>query len=194
MLVKILTDLKGLREKFAVTKAAPTGTVKSGKTANDVYKLLEKVNHSVDGLGIPHVDPNQVLQISDTIVAQLKAIRAKRGQTDNIAATTGAKGKKPKDVYRHAFALMQALKTKVSGNGELKIAGGVTLTAQKEKGRITGNQVIDNLNNILADINAVKASLGLPELTQLAQLKSGNKPGEVYDSVDTALILVKSLN
>ena len=193
MLGKVLRDLRDLRAKFAVSKLSPAAGVKSGKTSNDVYKLLESVNHSVDGLGIPHINPNQVLQISDTVIAQLHAIRAKRGLTGNIAASTGAKGKKPKDVYRHAYKLMQEIKLKTDGIGELKITGGVELTEQKAKGRITGNQVIDNINNALADINELKAKLGIQEPTQIAKLKSGNKPNHVFDSVDTAINLAKTL-
>ena len=184
----ILKDVRDLRTKFAVSKPSPKSGVVSGKTSNDVYVLLEKANHAIDGLDIPHINPNEVLQIADTIVADLEAIRAQHGLSDKIAYSSGAK-KKPKAVYNHAYELMKALKGVADVNGDFKIDGGITLTAQKSKGRVAGNQVIDNLNNILADVAAMKVKLGVNKPTVLASMKSGNKPGDVFDAVDTAIKL-----
>lgn len=194
VLDKILVDIRGLRPKFAVSKPSPKSPAASGKTANDIYVMLEKANNSVDGLDIPHVNPNQVLQVSDTIVASLNLIREKRGLKNKITASSGSKGIKPKAVYVHAFKLMKTLKSVSDKNPALEIPGGIALTPQKVKGRVAGNQVIDNLNNILADITSIKTKLGITTPTQLVAMKSGKKPSDVFDSVDTALTMAKSLN
>jgi len=188
----ILKDVRELRAKFAVSKPSPKSAAASGKSSNDVYVLLEKANHAIDGLDIPHINPNEVLQIADTIVADLEAIRAKRGLTDKIAYSSGAK-KKPKAVYNHAFELMKALKGVADSNAAFKIDGGVVLTAQKAKGRVAGNQVIDNLNIAMADVAAMKVKVGVNKPTVWAAMKTGNKPGNVYDAVDTAIKLTKTL-
>tara|TARA_B100000315_G_scaffold259435_1_gene315490 strand:- start:3952 stop:4836 length:885 start_codon:yes stop_codon:yes gene_type:complete len=192
VLALILKDVRDLRPKFAVSKQSPKTTAVDGKSSNDVYVLLEKANHAIDGLDIPHINPNEVLQIAETIVADLEAIRAKRGLTDKIAYSSGAK-KKPKAVYQHAFELMKALKNVTESNAAYKIDGGIALTAQKAKGRVAGNQVIENLNNVMADVAAMKVKVGVNKPTVWAALKSGNKPGNVFDAVDTAIKLANSL-
>ena len=72
------------------------------------------------------------------------------------------------------------------------IKGGVVLLS-KPDGSITPAHVMDALNNVLAEVGAIKEKIGVSEPTKYAALKSGQTPSNVYDSIEYAISLVNIL-
>lgn len=188
----ILADTKDLRAKFSVGKAAAEPALPSGKTPTDVYANLMRASLQVDGLGIPRVVPNDVYQVALTIIDDLEKVLAAKGATTKVALVTGSKGKKPKHVFANGMKLLARIK-EITSTADLAIPSGVVMPNSR-KGKIRPEHVMDLLNNVLAEIGAIKAKIGVTSPTELAQAPSGKTPSDVFDALDTALAIVDALH
>lgn len=191
LVVVILKDVRGLRATFGVSEASPTSSLQSSKTPTDVYGNLIRASLQLDGLGIPRIVPNDVYQVAMTIISDINKIRTVLGQTDEFEMMSGSKGKKPKAVYQRSFDLLNTLKTK-SNNDKFKVPGGVILP-NKRSGKIRPGHVMDVLNNALAEIGAIKVTVGATIPTEIAPVPSGKTPSNVFDAVSTALAMAEKL-
>jgi hypothetical protein len=189
----ILKNVRDLRPKFKIAKPSPNVALASGKNPTDVYGNLALSGRQVDGLGIPRVVPNGVHQLAMTIIGDLEMIRAKRGLTGKIAMESGAKRKKPKHVWNRGYELLTGLKSLTTSNPNFAIPGGVVLP-NKRSGKIRPGHVMDLLNNVLAEISAIKVKVGANTPTKIAEMPSGKTPSNVFDAVSTAIGMVKSLS
>ncbi len=181
----------GLKPIFGV-QAAPGSTPAPGsKTPSDVYAALYQLSSMIERLGIPATVPNDVYQIADTIVFELKSI-AKRYDIplDTVAAKSA--GKKPNDVYKRAFKLAAAMDNLIQTRPSLAPAGGIIMPF-RETGMIKPEQVRYALNDILAEISAMKIALGDQEEVRPAPAPSGTTPSNVYDRLTEALRLVERM-
>ncbi|CAK0777243.1 conserved hypothetical protein [Gammaproteobacteria bacterium] len=192
MLDTAYQDLTELRSIFKVTKTIAPAPLIPGKTPTDVYGNLQKASNSLDGLGIPKTVPNDVYRLGLMIVDDLEKIRTTRGKTDPINAPTGATGKKPLDTYNRTFEILEALKTKVENDPALKITGGIVLP-NRRTGAITPGYVLDIENNVLAELSAIKAVVGIVSPTALPPPPQGKTPSDTYDILNKALAQVGSL-
>lgn len=185
-----LSDLQKLRGKFGSKKPEAVAMPK-GKTPTDVYMNLSHAGAYIDSLGIPKTVPNDVYQLAQTIIGDLKTIRAKKGITSEINEPPAASGKKPSDVYLESLALLEKLK-KLTDNPDYAIPGGVVLL-KKVSGRITPGIVLDALNNSLAEVGAIKQVSGVSDPTVIAPKQSGKTPSDVYMAVKKAQAIVDTL-
>ena len=192
MVDRVLVDVKGLRGKFSVKKAAAAAPKPSGKTPTNVYAHLTLVGLQVQGLGIPKTVPNSVYRMGITIISDLQLIRKALGHTDTVPMQTGAKRKKPKAVFKRGMEVMAALKELSGKNAKLAVPGGVVMPNVRS-GRIKPAHVLDQFNNILAEVGAMKVKLGVKTPTQLAPPASGKTPSDVFDTMSTALALIGGL-
>ncbi len=128
-----------------------------------------------------------------TIIGDLETIRAKRGLTGKIAVVSGAKRKKPKHVWNHGYELLTGLKSLTTSNSNFAIPGGVVMP-NKRFGKIRPGHVMDLLNNVLAEISAIKVKVGVSTPTKIAEMPSGKTPSNVYDAICTAIAMAKSLS
>ncbi|WP_089728113.1 hypothetical protein [Candidatus Thiosymbion oneisti] len=187
---KTLADVKEVRKK--VGAAAPTAApLPSGKEPTDVYAELMQVKASIGGLGVPETTPNDAYQVALTIISDIEKVRAAKGIKVAVADPAAAKGKKPKDVYKEAYKLLGKVKalTKKDGYG---VPGGVVMP-NKLDGPITPTEVIDILNNILAEVGAIKVAVGATAATEFPGKQSGKTPSDVYNALRKAEALVDSL-
>lgn len=189
---RILADVRDLRAKFDVTGPSPSVALKSGKTPTDVYGNLIRASLQIDGLGIPRVVPNGVYQVAMTIIGDLKKVRTARGITAEVKFQAGGKRKRPKHVFDRGVELLAAIKSLSATNPNLAIPGGVVMP-NKRSGKIRPGHVMELLNNVLAEISAVKVKVGAKTPTELAPMPSGKSPSNVFDAVSTALAMVKDL-
>jgi len=187
---KILADVQDVRKKTKTPAPAPAA-LPSGKTPTDVYGNLVQVKASIGELGVPVIVPNDVYQVALTIISDIEKVRAAKGVTTAVAEPADSKGKTPKDVYAVAYKLLGKIKalTEKKGYG---IPGGVIMP-NKVSGRITPADVIDLLNNILAEVGAVKVAVGSSAKTEFAGPQSGKTPSDVYDAMVKAGALVDTL-
>ena len=191
MVEAVLADLQGLREPFAVSRTAPPAALPEGKTPTDVYGNLVKVSAKIDGLGMPKIVPNDVYRVALAIVSDLEKVRIARGLTDNTVMQEGAKGKKPKEVYELGVQLLERIAA-LTKNESFAISGGVVLP-NKRQGKITPANVIDILNNVQAEVVAMKLAVGADEPTELVAPPAGRTPSDVFNALQTALQMVETL-
>lgn len=187
---KILVDVQEVRKKTGAAAPAPAA-LPSGKTPTDVYGNLVQVKASIDELGVPVTTPNDVYQVALTIISDIEKVRAAKGVTTTVAEPAVSRGKEPKDVYEVAYKLLGKVKALTNKDG-YGIPGGVIMPT-KVSGRITPAEVIDLLNNILAEIGAVKVAVGSTAVTEFTGPQSGKTPSDVYDALVKAGALVDTL-
>ncbi len=192
VVTQILTDLRPLRKPFGVKKASPKSELTSGKNPTHVYGNLIKADLLISGLGIPRVVPNDVYQIGMTIVGDLKLIRKHVGINEELQMASPSKRQKPKHVFARGMEVLAAMKALSDANPKFAVPGGIILPNDRT-GKVTPGHVIDLFNNVLADISAIKAKLGINVPTKLAPVASGKTPSNVFDAINTALSAVKSL-
>jgi len=189
---RILADIRGLRPKFNVTAPTPKAVLMPGRTPTDVYGNLMRASLQIDGLGIPRVVPNGVYRVAMTIIGDLKKVRAARGIGTKVKFQAGAKHKRPKHVFNRSVELLAAIKSLSAADPVFAIPGGVVMP-NKRSGRIRPAHVMELLNNVLAEIGAIKVKVGANIATELAPMPSGKSPSNVFDGVSTALMMVKDL-
>jgi hypothetical protein len=80
----------------------------------------------------------------------------------------------------------------ITANPKFKIPGGVVMP-NRRTGKISPAAVQDLLNNILAEVAAIKVKVGVKTPVKMAPTQSGKTPSHVYDVADTANVLVASL-
>jgi len=185
----MLADIDGLRAKYG-TKLPASAKLPSGKKPSDVYANLIKIKGSIAGLGVSAVAPSDVYRVTLSVVSDLKEMAAKKGAAP-IAKIAPSSGKKPKDVYAASYELIKQLK-KLSETNKISIPGGVMIPAYVKREH-TPAEVIDLVNDVLAEVGAIKHASGLRTPTKLAPEQSGKVPSNVYDQIITAQAIVKTM-
>ena len=183
---RILQDLRELKEVYFLDGNASSPAKKSGITPTGPYLALAYASQLIDGLDIPNVVPNDVYRVALAVLADMEVVyQAKVGRPSGVELQSGTTGKSPADVYNAAEALMQAIKDKTEGDEEFTIPAGVTLL-EKPGGRLTPTQVLNMMNNLLAELSAVKVKLSATTQNELPPEPSGKNPSNVFDVIQTA--------
>lgn len=193
MVDDVLSSARELRSVYGVTAVAKKPALQSGLKPTDVYRTLIRASAMVDQLGVPGTVPNDVYRVALTINNEIELIRAKVGINVSVPAGARSKGKSPADAYNQGFALLNGLKSLTEGIAEYKIPGGVVLPTKKT-GAITPSDVLDLLNNILAELSAIKVKTGVATSTQLVAAQSGKTPSDVYDALGLGVALVDTIS
>ena len=193
--IKMLKDVKAamadLRPKFGIVQKLKPSPMPSKKSPTDVYALLTKISEQVDGLGIPPSLPNDVYQLALTIIGDIKLIRKKAGKNEKIEIEFVSKGKKPGHVFNYGYTLLTDIKS-LSETPAYAIKGGVVMP-NKRTGRITPGNVAELLNNVLADVAALKIKAGIKVPTHYAGPQAGKTPTNVFDALGAAHKMLKTL-
>ncbi len=185
---KILTNVREVRKETGAADPAPAA-LPSGKTPTDVYDNLVQAKASITA--VPVIMPNDVYQVALTIISDIEKVRKAKKVTAEVPEPAASKGKKPKDVYEVAYKLLGKVKALTEKKG-YDIPGGVIMP-NKVSGRITPTDVIDLLNNILAEVGAIKVVVGSTDKTEFAGPQSGKTPSDVYDAMVKAGALLDTL-
>jgi len=189
LLDKMLADIDEVRIKYG-TKQPALAPLPTDKKPSDVYANLIKVKGSIAGLGIAAVAPSDVFRVSLSVVSDLKEMAAKKGVAA-AAKPAPSSGKKPKDVYAASYKLLNSLK-KMSETNKISIPGGVMIPPYVKREH-TPAEVIDLMNDILAEVAAIKHASGLTTPTILAPAQSEKVPSNVFDQVATAQAIVSTM-
>ena len=88
--------------------------------------------------------------------------------------------------------LFAALKNFTVENPDLSIPGGIEILKAHD-GRIKPAHVMDLLNNVLADIAAIKERAGIDGPIEFAPQQAGKTPSHVYGALVTALEIVEAM-
>lgn len=188
----ILAELREIREIYHLDDETQLVALSSAKTPTDVYRELTQIAKSIDALGIPAVVPNDVYQVAQTVIGDLEKIYTHlEKDLTVITDIEKSSGKKPADAYNASFVLLEKLQA-FNEQGEYDIKGGVVLPVKKAA-NLTPTDVMDLLNNALAEIGALKFKMGMSNETELAALEGGKTPSDVFDLVIKAQKLVDEL-
>lgn len=184
--------IQELKPVFGVEGNVAPASSEGSKDPDDVYAALYFLSQMIDGLGIPRSVPNDAYQIADTIVSQLM-ILAHRYDVPLRPPRAGNPGKKTHDVYAHAFELVHAIDRLIAARPELDPTGGVALMHQRS-GRIDQEHVIHTLNDLLAEVVAMRAAIGDKKQVREPKPVSGMDPSDVYNRLSDALAIVEDLS
>lgn len=182
----IRSEITELTVPFKTELKDEQAALAEGKSPTDVYRALAAAGAAVDGLGIPNTVPNDVQQVAQTILIAVEGIRRQKGIYETVTPVTTVSATSPAKVYERGIELMSRLKAISDAENGLSVPGGIVLM-DLPSGKITPAHVIDLLNNVLADLSALKVSAGLVEPIQLAPLVGGQSPADVHNTLSTAL-------
>jgi hypothetical protein len=189
---KIANDLKELRDEYDIEVPYATAALPTGKTPNDVYLHLQQVNESLNGFYLPAVVPNDVYQVASTIVNELILIREQKNITTALESHTPTSGKSPGNVFELAEKILHTLKSNCDANSAFCPKGGIVIPPSPQ-GSITPANVLDILNNILAEIGSIKVHADISVPINLAPTVSGKTPSGVFDQLLAAQSLADSI-
>ena len=181
--------IAGLLPVFGIEAVADRATGGGKKMPNDVYAALNRLSKMIDGLGIPATVPNDVYRIAETLTSELTDM-VQRSGLSMPALPEASAGKKPKEVYDHAFDVADALRQFLRKQPELAPAGGLT-EPQRYEGPIKPEHVRFVLNDLLAEVASMQVAAGQQKKIVLASVASGRTPSDVYDQLTHALALIE---
>lgn len=198
--------IDGMIPIFGIKKQIEPTARHEGATSKDVYSTLLQLSQLIDGLGTPRIAPNNLYMIVDSIVFELEILANHYMETYELEEYYMAfyheawiddqrpegKIKSLKDIYPSTFALADALNRLVALRPELAPAGSI-LRPFFRPGVINADLVSYTLNDVLADIVAMKAATGNLTRTPSKRLASGITPTHVVNRLQDALSLVDAL-
>ncbi|MEI6559100.1 MAG: hypothetical protein WCO00_11910 [Rhodospirillaceae bacterium] len=188
----ISQDIAELRTKLNITEPVPPAPAVPDKTPTDVYDSLQRVSDTLDLLGVPRTVPNDVFRVAVMIVKELEAILAARGHRYPAVAVTPSTDMSPEDSYGKTFEVLNHLKTRIEADPALMVRGGIVLPNRRPP-PLTPAHALDLENNLLAELGAVKATLGIRTPTVVPPLVHGKTPADTVDLLNRALMLVDAL-
>jgi hypothetical protein len=187
-----MRQVRSLKPVFGVQATAQASSPSGTKSPNDVYAALYELSQMIDRLGIPVVVPNDVHQIAATIKSEL-ALIAKAYDAPVPQSFSPSAAKTPKDVYARAFELFDAFGRLTAAHPELTPPGGLTIPYRQD-GAIKPAHVAYALNDLLAEVGAMKIAGGDATPVRPVTMKGGMTPAHVYDRLSEALAVVEALS
>lgn len=184
--------IRSLKPIFNITETVEPKIKDGTRASDDVYTSLHFLSQLIDELGIPRSVPNDTFQIADEITQQLTTL-AQHYEIPTRTPNTGHQGKKTHDVYRRVFELSDAIDQLIDSKPELGPTGGLA-RPQRRTGRVDQEHLIHALNDLLAEVVAMRAAIGDKKELKPAEDVSGMDPSDVYNRVDDALAIVTDLS
>jgi len=162
----------------------------SGKTPNDVYRLLWSISLAWDDLlGIHGYTPTDVYELSEKLVKTVKFLR----QTQNIYKDV----KKPKripDLHpNHALYASYKFLGKVR-TAEKHLWIDPTEVPKKPHRVITPTDVYDSIQYSLAELQRIKYHLGVERYFKTQKPKTPKTPSDVVQNLEYAKILMPTFD
>ena len=185
-------DLGELRSKFKVTGTVAMAPLVAGKNPTDVYEALQHTSDTLDLLSVPRTMPNDACRVAVMIVDELEIILTARHRPLPSLASPSSDDRNPDEAYLKTFEVLDHLKAKTEADPALMVHGGVVLPNRRSL-PFTPAHVLDLENNLLAELGAVKAALGIAIPVAMPPLIHGKTPSDTIDLLARALALVDAL-
>lgn len=183
-------DLRELSNIFNIEERPTPAPLPKKALPQDVYRNLYRINQMIHGIDNRTTTPGHVYQTANNIVGQLRQIYRHEGIAKPIATLQPSEGKHPRDVYKQVHLLHNQLKVFSKKQGQ-SISGDVEMLEMKLS-RIIPSDVLDVLINVLADVDALRASMGIllsPELP----IPPNITPSRVFDIVSEGVAILESM-
>lgn len=175
-----LADLRDLREIYGVSSTVHQVSTREGIGPTDVFVMLQKLRASLRALGLPAVVPNDVYREALTVARETREI-ADRLRVGIIRTPSRpvSNDKTPGDVYALTREVLIQLAQVVPLMPDVAIAGSVIDPPPRPEAIAPGD-VLFLMRTVRADLNAVKASLGLSRPVPLPPAQVGRTPADVF--------------
>lgn len=187
----ILRQTRELKEFYSIYTPAKSAEFLQGKAPKDVYQNMTQISRMLDRLLQTSIRPEDVYRVILTAKLALKEIYDVAESKKAISPISPEKGKSPRNVYKKAYALLSKL-DELTNHSNYQIEGGV-VKLDRKVGRITPSEVMDLMNHILAEINAIKSVAGLKNPLELPLVEKGKTPSDVYNETLEAIAITEAL-
>jgi len=198
--------IEGVKSVVGVEALVEFAPRRANATPNDAYSALYQLSQMIDGLGNPRTVPNDLYNIVDSIVFELEILKhhhlkphqfwdqdlSDDSGTSNVDLRPASNGKTLADIYDGTFALAEALDGLIASRPDLAPTGGI-LRPYRWRAIINADQVSYALNDVLADVVAMKATTGDLTLASSKRPASGMTPTHVYERLQDAMRIVALL-
>lgn len=189
---RLLSEIRGLREPFAIELDPKPAELPEGKTSSDVLVELRILGVLIQRLDLPTVVQNDVFRIALAIKADAEQIRVTLGAPEPRATPANQRGMKSRHVYIRSFHLLNKLKRIVEEGKDLAIPGGVVPPPPKT-GRIRPADVLDTMLVIQAELSSLKAVVGATRPAPEFPPQVGKTPNDVYRLVEEVMALLDAI-
>ena len=189
---RLLSEIRGLREPFAIELDPKPAEVPEGKTSSDVLVELRILGVLIQRLDLPTVVQNDVFRIALAIKADAEQIRVTLGAPEPRATPADQRGMKSRHVYVRSLHLLNKLKRIVEEGKDLAIPGGVVPPPPKT-GRIRPADLLDTMLVIQADLSSLKAVVGATRPAPEFPPQVGKTPNDVYRLVEEVMALLDAI-
>lgn len=189
---RILVELRIIKLFLGIeqnkVQALPTF---SGKEPTDVFNLFNHISYDLDLLNGVAFTPSNVFSQAIRIFEDIDIILSTLEVVDNTIPPPKKEEVKPTNVFETALELLQEVQ-RIQRLGNLELIDIHALRPDKE---ITPSEVFSLLGTILAELQTVKAYLGLAwALTPMAKHYEDKAPRDVQQVLGWALRRTKLVN
>ncbi len=184
LVLDILAGVRELRPIFGVVSEPEAVALEEGRVPSDVYRELDVLAQMVRGLGTPPILPNDVYRVAHTVRREIRVLIG--GPGADTTSTVPARDVAPADVYDSAHRLLGELANFVQSHPEWPVAGSIR-PYPKHHGEIMPQDVLEVMNNVLAEVGAIRLAAGNTEPLALSAQPAGKTAADVYDEVELAI-------
>lgn len=160
-----LEEIRELRPEFGVTATAEPAPLPTGKTPTDVYALLHEVSLQVDELGETGVKPYHVYHSAMAVLHELDNIWDHTGRTGDVHLEP-SHGMGDQETYDMAYGLLEDI-AHLGGQTGFAVPGGIVVL-ERRTGDISQADIMELLNAAMAELAAVKVTVGSTEPVEFA--------------------------
>lgn len=173
---RIRTELELLFTRLGVEASIPPVEVVEGKTPADVYNKLRELSAHLDRIAADELIPSQVFGEAMRLYHDINAILSHLRIHDETIPPEKFVDATPGDVFRLGFGLLDEVQ-------RLQRTANIERTDFSEfnvEARATPSQVFELIQLIIAELQSIKAHLGMRyDLTPPARHYRGKQPAEV---------------
>jgi len=185
----ILADLRALRPTYEVTAEVATPPPHPGSDPTDVFRDLLWAQAALGALGLPAIVPNDAYRDARIALDEAQALAqalglatvSKTGSAAHAVAER-AVGKTPDDVYRLALSVLDTARALTKAAPGLRLSGGMLVPRPLERTARPAD-VRRVIRTLRAELNALKAMVGIATPALSPPVETGRTPSDVYDVV-----------
>lgn len=184
----ILLNLNEVSPKLiGQTKVKPAVFV-SGKKPTDVYLRLHTAVYLVDSLTGQKSTPSNVYRVAVAALHDIHLISLKLKIDITTMTTVVYTNKVPADVFAEVLTTLRLLHELCESNQNHCLPGGIIVPARRTWiseffSPTKPRHVLDLMNNLIADLEALKTKLGIKSAAIFPVVVKNKTPSDVFDMV-----------
>jgi len=160
-----------------------------GKTITDVYASLQVVEKMLEALGVPITSPNEAFQFAVIVRDDIQFIMHNRFHMCDDMSPEHAKDKNAADVYYYLYTVLGEIHEMTRREFSHHVPPNLHVP-QLKRPPISEEDVIDLLDQTIADVGAMKHSMGMSRVSGRGKPVEKKTHTDVYNligSMDHAL-------